>query len=35
MEIEEKFNLTIPDEVAERLRTVADLIRYIQEHVKP
>jgi acyl carrier protein len=34
MEIEEKFNLTIPDEEAERLKTVADLIRYIQEHIK-
>jgi acyl carrier protein len=34
MEIEEKFDLTIPDEEAERLKTVADVIRYIQQHVK-
>ncbi|GEM_PF-5993725 len=31
MEIEEEFGVTIPDEVAERIETVEDAIRYIQE----
>jgi acyl carrier protein len=34
MEIEEKFNITIPDEEAERLKTVADVIRFIRQRMK-
>jgi len=33
MQIEERFNLTIPDEVAERLKTIADVIRYIRQRI--
>jgi acyl carrier protein len=31
MELEEEFDISIPDDVAERLRTVGDVIRYIEE----
>ncbi len=31
MEIEEKFDITITDEEAEQLKTVADLIRFIRQ----
>jgi acyl carrier protein len=31
MELEEAFDVQIPDDVAERLRTVGDAIRYIRE----
>lgn len=31
MELEEEFNLTIPDEVAEQIRTVADAVRWIEQ----
>ena len=30
MELEEEFDLTIPDEDAERIQTFADLIRYLR-----
>jgi acyl carrier protein len=30
MELEEEFDVEIPDEVAERMLTVADVIRYIR-----
>ena len=30
MELEEEFDLTIPDEVAEKIRTIGDAIRYIE-----
>jgi acyl carrier protein len=32
MELEEHFSVAIPDEIAERIRTVGDLLRYIAEH---
>lgn len=32
MELEEEFGVTIPDEEAERIKTVADAIRYIERH---
>lgn len=32
MELEEEFGITIPDEEAERIKTVADAIRYIEQH---
>ena len=32
MEIEEKFGITVPDEVAEKIKTVGDAVDYIQEH---
>ena len=34
MEIEEAFDLSIPDETAEKIQTVGDACKYIQEHVK-
>ncbi len=32
MEFEKEFNLTIPDEDAEKIATVGDAINYIKEH---
>jgi len=32
MEFEEKFDLSIPDEDAEKIQTIADAVRYIEEH---
>lgn len=32
MALEEEFEIEVPDEDAEKLQTVADAIRYIQEH---
>ncbi len=32
MELEEEFDINIPDDVAERLKTVEDVIRYIRRH---
>lgn len=32
MEFEKEFFMTIPDEVAERMRTVGDAIDYIERH---
>jgi acyl carrier protein len=34
MELEEEFDISIPDDVAERLRTVGDVIRYIEERLR-
>ncbi|NPA80342.1 MAG: acyl carrier protein [Thermotogae bacterium] len=34
MKMEEEFDLKIPDEDIEKLRTVGDVINYILEHVK-
>jgi acyl carrier protein len=34
MEMEESFNLTIPDEEAEKIQTVGDAISYIERNVK-
>lgn len=31
MELEEEFDINIPDEDAERIQTVADLIRYLRQ----
>jgi acyl carrier protein len=32
MALEEKFQLDVPDEEAERLQTVGDVIKYIEDH---
>ena len=32
MEFEEAFDMSIPDEDAEKIRTVGDVISYIKEH---
>jgi acyl carrier protein len=32
MEIEEKFEIQVPDEVAEKIVTVSDAVEYILEH---
>jgi acyl carrier protein len=32
MELEEEFQVTIPDDEAERIKTVADAIRFIKRH---
>ncbi len=34
MEFEKVFNITIPDEDAEKITTVGDAIKYIEEHQK-
>ena len=34
MDFEKKFNVTIPDEDAEKIGTVGDAIAYIEEHAK-
>jgi acyl carrier protein len=34
MALEEEFNVEIPDEEAEKLVTVGDAMKYLQEHVK-
>lgn len=34
MEFEKAFNLSIPDEEAEKIATVGDVIKYIEEHQK-
>ncbi|MCM1489365.1 MAG: acyl carrier protein [Muribaculum sp.] len=33
MEFEKQFGITIPDEDAEKITTVGDAIKYIEEHV--
>ena len=35
MALEEEFEIEIPDEDAEKLQTVGDVIKYIQERAKP
>ncbi len=32
MALEEEFDITIPDEDAEKIRTVGDAVSYIQDH---
>ena len=32
MALEEKFGIEIPDEDAEKIQTVADAVKYIEEH---
>jgi len=34
MEFEKEFNLSIPDEEAEKISTVGDAIKYIEDHSK-
>jgi acyl carrier protein len=33
MEFEQKFDMEIPDEQAEKIQTVGDAVRYIKEHL--
>jgi acyl carrier protein len=33
MELEDEFDLTIPDEEAEKLKTVGEAVDYIQKHL--
>ena len=33
MELEEEFDITIPDEDAERIETVGQAVKYIEEHI--
>jgi acyl carrier protein len=33
MELEDKFDMTIPDEEAEKLKTVGEAIEYINKHL--
>ena len=33
MELEQKFDMEIPDEEAEKIQTVGDAVRYIKEHL--
>ena len=35
MAFEEEFSVEVPDEDAEKLQTVGDVIKYIQERAKP
>ncbi|HEY6292032.1 MAG TPA: acyl carrier protein [Terriglobia bacterium] len=35
MALEEEFSLEIPDEDCQKFRTVEDVVRYVQSHVKP
>jgi acyl carrier protein len=32
MEFEDAFDMNIPDEDAEKIRTVGDAVKYIEEH---
>ena len=34
MAFEEEFDIEIPDEAAEKIRTVRDIINYLNEHLK-
>ncbi len=34
MEFEKEFNLSIPDEEAEKIETVGDAVKYIEDHLK-
>ena len=34
MELEKAFNITIPDDQAEKIQTVGDAVSYIEERVK-
>ena len=33
MELEEEFDITIPDEAAEKIQTVGQAVNYIEEHL--
>lgn len=32
MSVEDEFNLDVPDEDVEKVKTVGDIVRYIEEH---
>ena len=34
MALEEEFTIEVPDEEAEKLQSVGDVIKYIEEHAK-
>ncbi len=34
MELEDEFNVNIPDEDAQKMQTVGDAVKYINEHTK-
>ena len=34
MDLEKEFNISIPDDQAEKIETVEQTITYLQEHVK-
>lgn len=34
MALEEEFDIEIPDEAAEKIRTIRDVINYLNEHLK-
>ena len=34
MQLEEEFNIQIPDEDAEKISTVGDAVKYIDDHLK-
>jgi len=34
MEFEKEFSISIPDEAAEKITTVGDAVKYLEEHVK-
>jgi acyl carrier protein len=34
MEFEKKFNIEIPDEAAEKIKTVGDAVKYVEDHKK-
>ena len=33
MQFEDEFNLTIPDDEAEKIQAVSDAVKYIEEHI--
>ncbi|RMG15103.1 MAG: acyl carrier protein [Planctomycetota bacterium] len=33
MELEQEFDVDIPDESAEKIQTVGEVVRYIEEHI--
>ena len=34
MELEDEFDVSIPDEDAEKMQTVGDVVKYINEHIQ-
>lgn len=34
MQFEDEFNLSIPDEEAEKIQAVGDAVKYIEEHIE-
>jgi len=34
MELEEEFDITIPDDEAEKIQTVGEAVKYIEEHTQ-